>query len=109
MRNADDFLAHYGVKGMKWGVRRKKSTTQTSNDTSTAKKPYITKDNASKRAIQAAGLAYAATFMYNAGKIAIPILISSAVEKKRAANGAKFAAQLFAETRGITNYKTVVL
>lgn len=29
---ADDFLAHYGVKGMRWGKRRSASSRQTSED-----------------------------------------------------------------------------
>lgn len=33
----DDFLAHYGVKGMRWGVRRKSSTPKSEEERAEAK------------------------------------------------------------------------
>lgn len=35
--NADDFLAHYGVKGMKWGVRKDRKARASSSDPKTKK------------------------------------------------------------------------
>lgn len=32
--NADDFLAHYGVKGMKWGKRKQQSSSSESGNKS---------------------------------------------------------------------------
>jgi hypothetical protein len=36
MKTADDVLAHFGVKGMKWGVRRNKPSIPASKDSATA-------------------------------------------------------------------------
>lgn len=57
MTAAEDFLAHYGVKGMKWGVRRKKnnpassdSASATSTRTAAKKKGVHTVSNAELQA-----------------------------------------------------------
>jgi hypothetical protein len=36
MKTADDVLAHFGVKGMKWGVRRNKPSMPASDDSARA-------------------------------------------------------------------------
>lgn len=33
---SDDFLTHYGIKGMKWGVRRKSSSSDSSGSSSSS-------------------------------------------------------------------------
>lgn len=52
--NEEVYLEHFGVKGMKWGVRREKSETQSNTD-QTPKK-----DNSSRNKKIAAGVAVAA-------------------------------------------------
>ena len=37
----DDFLAHYGVKGMKWGVRRASSSGTSGRAKTTSSKPAV--------------------------------------------------------------------
>ena len=37
----DDFLAHYGVKGMKWGVRRSSSSGTSGSTNKTASRPAV--------------------------------------------------------------------
>lgn len=32
MEYNENYLAHYGIKGMKWGVRRKRSTTNSASN-----------------------------------------------------------------------------
>lgn len=103
MSNIDDFLAHYGVKGMKWGVRKRGRSS-----TPTAKKAFLTKENVGKRAAQAAGALFVGKYIYNVGKIAVPLLLASEINRRQAAAGAKFAADLFSDARGIPNYTTIV-
>lgn len=62
--NVDDFLAHYGVKGMRWGVRKeRKSIPKDRNqnpDNSNRKKKLIVAGSVAASVVLAAGITYAA-------------------------------------------------
>lgn len=48
----DDFLEHYGVKGMKWGVRRSKSQLARASKNSTKKTAKNLSDEELKKAVE---------------------------------------------------------
>lgn len=139
----DDFLAHYGVSGMKWGRRKGSNNKQVAipravgytnrmqkNDfrrvgkqkgiekvhqkvasgvpLSKAREQVVSdrhKRNAMKvqLGIAAVGLAYAAPVLKEIGGMAL----DQAVVRKKAANGRKYAQNVMADKRGLTNYSTI--
>lgn len=88
----DDFLAHYGVKGMKWGVRkaRDKTPASTSSDAdSKAAKTSARREKAKKVAIgtglliAAAGTAYVGYKLHEGGHLSVSKLGSAKPEVKK--------------------------
>lgn len=133
----DDFLAHYGVKGMKWGQRREAKAAeikQLRKDASdkgySAKKQNFDKDmlghRASRRVARrvvagekigsARAKEYARSIAVTTAILAAPAALSatsrglsSLAGNINAKRGAAEAAKLLADTRGLTPYKTVAL
>lgn len=56
MSDLDDILAHYGIKGMRWGVRRSRAELDRAAGRRVAKGKPVTKTKASADAIRAAQL-----------------------------------------------------
>lgn len=88
----EDFLAHYGVKGMKWGVRkaRAESSSSTSNgDDSKATEKSIRRERAKKVAIgtgllvAAAGAAYVGYKLHESGNLPVSNLKRAKPEVKK--------------------------
>ena len=132
-----DFLAHYGVKGMRWGKKKggdpaSPSAPRTRNETirdniafgprgsaRVAKRMEEgqTKKQARRREVgrQSAIAAGTATAILGTAYLALvgPQVLQSglnrAVNSQRARNGAKAAAKLFSDNNGIANHKTVNL
>lgn len=48
----DDYLVHYGVLGMKWGVRKKRETKSTGKPRSSSKKKQVDKASVIKQRVQ---------------------------------------------------------
>jgi hypothetical protein len=146
MTEVDDFLAHFGVAGMKWGKRSggspsdaKKSPApraagytnrmqkndfrkvgkqkgiekvhqKVANGTPLSKaREQVTNDRKKRKtiavqlSIAAIGLAYAAPVLKEFGGMAL----DQAVVRKKAANGEKYARNIMADKRGLTNYSTI--
>ena len=81
---ADDFLAHYGVKGMKWGKRKAKTTTEDDQSEETPKRSYpkITKKQAIIGASILVGVAVAAVVIANRGDIKASMIGAPAYLKR---------------------------
>lgn len=87
----DDYLKHYGVKGMKWGVRKDRKKTNQSSDqdvslegSEQAKKKLDLKDpRVKKAAVAAAGLTavVAGAYIYSKGGVSVNSLKRSTVKK----------------------------
>lgn len=102
----DDYLEHYGIKGMKWGVRkdRKKTNQQNNQDVSLdgseqAKKKLDLKDpRVKKAAVAAAGLTavVAGAYVLSKGGVSVNSLKSSTVKK-----GSEKATDIFEEAKDI--------
>jgi hypothetical protein len=110
MDEVDDFLAHFGVKGMHWGKR--KIPKQIAVPSQAKAKQLTAKERQAKRVkvarqltIAAAGLAYAAPVLAHFGGVAI----DQAVVRKKASNGRKYAEKMFSDSHGIANYDTIRL
>lgn len=134
----EEALAHFGVKGMHWGVRKERaslpraagySNNQFQYDKRTygltraravnahvlagetvAKARSLASDEAARhrRNVQLVIAAAAVVALYGPQiRFKANALATSYVNSKQAAAGAKAAANLFADSRGLTNYKTL--
>lgn len=88
-------LAHHGVRGMRWGKRKRQDTGEK-------------KSHKKAIALTVAG-GYALLRLAPVIKKYTMMTLTSAVARKTAANGARAAANLLADSRGIANYKTINL
>lgn len=107
----DAFLAHHGVKGMKWGVQKSK-TSKSSSSSEGDKKPKMTKEQKKKiynRAVIGTSLAMLSPMVAAATAVGVQMGLEAAVTSKQASNGRKHAANMFADGRGLTSYKTIDL
>lgn len=100
-----DEVKHAGVKGMKWGVRKDAVAV------AFKKSSELTEDQRRKRlaaqAILTGGLAlYVGSPALKRTALSV---LQSAAAKKVAADGAKFAASMLADSRGLTSYSTIGL
>ena len=102
----DDYLEHYGIKGMKWGVRKDRKKTNQSSDQDVnleggeqAKKKLDLKDpRVKKAAVAAAGVTaiVAGAYVLSKGGVSVNSLKSSTVKK-----GAEKAKDIFEEASDI--------
>jgi hypothetical protein len=123
-------LAHFGIKGMHWGehhalaeaVRpgskkaadirqfgtRGVSRIEAHRSAGMSRKEAVAKERHRKR-VQSGVVAAAALLALNAPRIRVALntALVTAVNSKRAADGAKFAASMLADSRGLTNVKTL--
>lgn len=82
----EDYLKHYGVKGMKWGVRKKKesstseSNTKSSEENDVEKKPRFTKKQVAIASSIVVGVAAAGIVLANYGDIKASVLETGRVE-----------------------------
>lgn len=86
MHDVDDFLAHYGVKGMKWGVRRASSDKSSSSNSSES-----SETSSGRRKINKKHAAIAAGIIGGAAAITITAVVASNQKK---AGQAAVAAQM---------------
>lgn len=137
-KSVDNFLAHYGVKGMKWGKRRAASNAPASGYSkyhqtqdlaafgkggpkriNRAMNKGKTRDEALKterkiRNTKTATLVLGAAAVYYGPRIADAhqknrFRLYTAMNTAQAAKGRKFSADLLASSRGIANYETIAL
>lgn len=122
-------LVHFGVKGMKWGSRKQSSRYSNDNVNADFKKfgnrgvhrinsriksgqthEVATKIERRNQIIKRTALVvYGALVAKNLIKAYGPALMTAVVNQKVASNGAKAAANLLADNRGISGFKTVNL
>lgn len=95
MNDVDDFLSHYGVKGMKWGVRRSGGSSSGKKVTSSRARAKRMSDDELKTAVarlelekkyidlnahtSAAGKKYAKNLLDQAGKVAVGAAVGAVV------------------------------
>lgn len=125
-------LMHFGVKGMRWGTRKssdlsrdvlekdfgkralrridKKVVTRDrrTSEASTLKKAVRTEDRR-HTAVTAALVIYGAMVARNLVRDHGDKVLASIITKKAAKNGAKAAANLLADSRGLTSYSAIDL
>lgn len=104
---AEEFLAHYGVKGMRWGTRKSTTSSAPKPKKTPAQKAKDKKIRAARiekaklwtsRAILAATVV--ATIAPSVGHLA-GVGMDTVIMNKNASNAAKSAANAFADSRGL--------
>lgn len=133
--DVDAFLAHHGVKGMKWGVRRgpdgvrpiartlarskfgknaidraRKAGKAVKKANTTDSDKTLDKAFSTGHKVALAGVAlYLGAQYMPAIRATLVSGLNSAAARKTAAAGAKAAANILADSRGLTSYSTVAL
>lgn len=133
----EEALAHFGVRGMKWGVRRATPRPESLSrgqdkynaqqhgkrgaerirqrvaggmDLKTAREAeHIRNQKQAKAVVYGALAAYAAVRIAPVVKKYTMAALETAANQRMAAAGAKAAAEAFSNSRGITNYSTINL
>lgn len=113
-RYEQEYLKHYGVKGMKWGARRKGSSV---SKTTLSKEEKQERRAAVKKKVEkvynvaavATSIAIVGPFVAAAAASALQVKVDSAVRSKQASNGRKYAMNLLSDSRGLTSYQTIDL
>jgi len=120
----EEALAHFGIKGMRWGHRNAVNLVNSPSSTihmpnhvfnDTSRTPKIPVDvNAerkrqSRKRLLIAGAAYAGVILVAHGPELIHTIVGNSLAKKAAAAGAKAAANLLADNMGIGSHKIIDL
>ena len=122
-------LIHFGVKGMKWGTHKQSKRYSTDNVNADFQKfgtrgvkrinERVKSGRSHEDAVKierrnriikrTAVMAYGAFYAQNLVKAYGPAVMTSIVNAKVAKNGAKASANLLADNRGVSSFKTVNL
>ena len=97
----DEFLAHYGVPGMKWGKRKAQSSDKE------AKKPRKPLTSGQKVAIAGAAFVAARLALAAANPEVMNTIKLYGMDAAKKAAGARATRNLLADKRGLTAYATI--